>query len=137
MADGFVDTSGWYEFLVHGHPKSGLAINQIDEWQAGKRRIITTNYVLAELVPLLLSRRIVRPERDRIIDFIRSAPWLEIVHVSRELDFAAWDLLKGRPDKTWSLVDCTSFVLMRRLGIRDALTTDHHFAQAGFRPILA
>jgi predicted nucleic acid-binding protein len=34
--------------------------------------------------------------------------------------------------KGLSFTDCTSFVVMRELKLREALTTDHHFAQAGF-----
>jgi len=40
------------------------------------------------------------------------------------------------PDKTWGLVDCVSFVVMRDAGILDSLTTDKHFEQAGFRALL-
>jgi predicted nucleic acid-binding protein len=36
----------------------------------------------------------------------------------------------------WSLVDCASFVVMRQQGIVEALTTDHHFEQAGFVRLL-
>jgi len=35
-------------------------------------------------------------------------------------------------DKSFSFTDCTSFTLMRELKLREALTTDHHFLQAGF-----
>jgi predicted nucleic acid-binding protein len=35
-------------------------------------------------------------------------------------------------DKEFSFTDCTSFVVMRQLKLREVLTTDHHFAQAGF-----
>jgi predicted nucleic acid-binding protein len=42
------------------------------------------------------------------------------------------ELYKNRPDKGYSLVDCVSFVAMRRHGITDALTNDHHFEQEGF-----
>src|SRR5439155_21168973 len=35
-------------------------------------------------------------------------------------------------DKDFSFTDCTSFVVMRELGQRRALTTDHDFSQAGF-----
>ena len=35
-------------------------------------------------------------------------------------------------DKEFSFTDCTSFILMRELKVREALTTDRHFHQAGF-----
>jgi len=46
-------------------------------------------------------------------------------------------LFRDRPDKHWSLTDCISFAIMGRLEIRDALTGDHHFEQAGFNARLA
>jgi len=48
----------------------------------------------------------------------------------------AQGLFCSRADKSWSLTDCTSFVIMEDRGIRDALTGDRHFEQAGFRALL-
>lgn len=45
-------------------------------------------------------------------------------------------LFEQRPDKEWSLCDCTSFVVMQELSITQALSTDHHFDQAGFTALL-
>jgi len=45
-------------------------------------------------------------------------------------------LLAGRADKTYSLCDAVSFVLMHRRRISEALTTDRHFEQEGFRRML-
>ena len=45
--------------------------------------------------------------------------------------------LTKRPDKAWSLTDCISFVVMDEQGLREALTGDRHFAQAGFVPVFA
>jgi predicted nucleic acid-binding protein len=45
-------------------------------------------------------------------------------------------VLRQRPDKQWSLCDAISFLLMSQHGIQDALTTDHHFEQAGFVRLL-
>jgi hypothetical protein len=45
-------------------------------------------------------------------------------------------LFAARPDKEWSLVDCISFVVMKQRRLKEALTTDRHFVQAGFRALL-
>jgi len=45
-------------------------------------------------------------------------------------------IFSRRVDKAWSLTDCTSFVVMQEEGLTDALTTDHHFEQAGFAVLL-
>ena len=47
-------------------------------------------------------------------------------------ELAAWKLFLDRPDKRYSFTDCTSFALMRRLGIEVALALDDHFRQEGF-----
>ena len=46
------------------------------------------------------------------------------------------DLYMAREDKTWSLTDCTSFVVMNEQGIQNALSSDRHFQQAGFVALL-
>ena len=45
-------------------------------------------------------------------------------------------MMAARKDKDWSLTDCISFVVMHERGLPDALTTDKHFEQAGFRALL-
>jgi predicted nucleic acid-binding protein len=46
------------------------------------------------------------------------------------------DLLLARHDKTYSLCDAVSFVVMRQHHLAEALTTDHHFEQEGFQRLL-
>jgi predicted nucleic acid-binding protein len=67
---------------------------------------------------------------------VRTSPTFEFVPASEELFDRGAELFASRPDKSWSMVDCISFIVMRREGISDALTGDHHFVQAGFRAIL-
>ncbi len=45
-------------------------------------------------------------------------------------------LFDKHQDKTWSFTDCFSFLLMKERNLREALTKDEHFRQAGFRPLL-
>jgi len=61
---------------------------------------------------------------------------LQLVRVNQQIENAAWELLKKRLDKNWSLVDATSFIIMQQLEITNALTSDHHFDQAGFVRLL-
>ncbi len=75
-------------------------------------------------------------QQIKTIETIKTSSWVEIVHIDSTLDQEAWQLLKNRPDKEWSLVDCSSFVLMQQWSIVEALTTDHHFEQAGFVRLL-
>ena len=44
--------------------------------------------------------------------------------------------LRRRLDHAYSFVDCASFVIMAERGILEAVTTDEHFAEAGFVPLL-
>ena len=46
---------------------------------------------------------------------------------------AAWELFVRHDDKDFLFTDCTSFVIMRELGLTDAFAFNEHFAQMGFR----
>jgi len=63
-------------------------------------------------------------------------PDIATVWVDEALHREAMALLLGRPDKTYSLCDAVSFILMRQRGIPEALTTDRHFEQEGFQRLL-
>ena len=133
----FIDTSGWAAFLISSDPFHEAATLLLQEHRKRGRSVLTTNYVMAELVALLTSPiRLSRPEQVRIIATLRSASWVHIVHIDPSQDKASWDLLASHDDKTWSLVDCASFVVMRDRSIAAALTNDRHFEQAGFIRLL-
>jgi predicted nucleic acid-binding protein len=137
MADLFADTSGWGSIADVKQPFHALATRIYRDARSGNRRVVTTNYVLAELVVLMTSPfGMPRAKSVVFIDRLKASPYVEVVHVDPALDGEAWQLLKDRPDKKWSLVDCASFVVMQRRGITEALTTDHHFEQAGFARLL-
>lgn len=45
-------------------------------------------------------------------------------------------MYRERTDKSWSLTDCMSFLIMRKRHIKTALAHDRHFEQAGFTALL-
>ena len=137
MNEIYVDTSGWASLADVSEPFYEKAKEIYAAAIQNRRRLVTTNYVLAELVALMTSP--MRFHRPRIIEFIngiKQSPFFDIIHIDKDLDAKSWDLLSNRADKNWSLVDCSSFVLMRENNILEALTTDHHFEQAGFIRLL-
>ena len=71
-----------------------------------------------------------------LLDELHADPRFVILHTDQPTFEEASTLYRQRPDKSWSLTDCTSFVLMRQRGITEALTGDHHFEQAGLVPLL-
>ena len=137
MNEVFADTSGWANAFVNTEPYHTQASTLVKQCQQNNRRVVTTNYVLSELIPLLTRRLRVPRERGlHYIKTLRSVDWIEIVHIDEGLDQEAWKLLAERLDKQWSLVDAASFVVMQERGLTEALTEDHHFEQAGFIRLL-
>jgi predicted nucleic acid-binding protein len=73
------------------------------------------------------------------LDFVEELandPAIGVHWVGPQLHQQAIALLRRRPDKTYSLCDAVSFLLMREGGVTDALTTDRHFEQEGFVKLL-
>ena len=137
MAELFADTSGLGNIADPTQPFHSVSASLYRAARNQNRKVVTTNYVLTELVALLTSPlRLSRSSIVAFLDDLKSSPYVEVVHVDTHLDNEAWQLLKSRQDKDWSLVDCASFVVMTRRAITEALTTDHHFEQAGFVRLL-
>jgi len=121
-------------------------INTRDQWHAAavrweqklavdRRRLMTTEFVLVEIADGLAVVRF-RVQAAQVIATLQASPLVEIIPASSKLFTAALDLYRSRPDKDWGLTDCASFVVMRERALSEALTTDEHFRQAGFRALL-
>jgi predicted nucleic acid-binding protein len=94
------------------------------------RPLLTTEAVLVEIGDGLAHGH--RAQAVTVIDWLRTAPNVEVVRTTSGLFDAGFRLYMTHADKDWGLTDCLSFVVMREYGATDALTHDHHFAQAGF-----
>ena len=127
-----VDTSGWLCILDERDERHRTAVDLFNS----SRTLITHSYIIAELVPLCQSRRFSRIRTLNFLDELVSDPTIEILWLDVTLTRQGINLLASREDKRWSLCDAVSFIIMNRYGISDALTTDHHFEQAGFVRLL-
>jgi len=133
----FADTSGWGHLIDSTQKYHELAANIYRSLPHKVCKIVTTNYIITELVALMTSPlRIQHPIIVEFINSMKNSPHVEVIHIDPVLDEQAWQLLSNRSDKYWSLVDCSSFAVMEKFGITESLTTDHHFEQAGFMRLL-
>src|SRR5262249_7194028 len=127
-----LDTSG---LLCLHHAAEPFHAAARTRYQAARTRL-THGYILAEFVALAHARRIPRPAALTFLIDLLDNPDIETVWVDESLHREAVALLQARPDKTYSLCDAVSFVLMRQRRIDEALTTDRHFEQEGFYRLL-
>jgi hypothetical protein len=98
------------------------------------RHFLITDVVLLEIANALARRY--RPQAVQVLDRFLTSEDVEVVRLTPELFDQAFALYRAHEDKEWGLTDCISFEVMREAGIRDALTFDQHFAQAGFRALM-
>jgi len=141
MVDGkrslFVDTSGWIEVFGKDNPSHKRARIILARAEKERRKIITTNYIITEFIGNGEKKcRLNRLGLLKAIENIAKWPSIEIVHISQESHDLAIAFLGERLDKKWSLVDATSFLLMKQRGILEALATDSDFVQAEFIKLL-
>ena len=127
-----LDASGL--FCLHHRAESQHA-RALEAYRSVRRRL-THSYVLAEFIALASARRIPRPAAVSFLADLLETPDIETIWVDESLHRQAVDLLRTRLDKSYSLCDAVSFVLMRRERLTSALTTDHHFEQEGFQKLL-
>ena len=106
-----------------------LAVGELDI------HVVTTDWVLIEVADGLAAGRNRRMFAD-LLRSLRTDQKFRVVPFGRKDFEAAISLYVDRDDKRWSLTDCSSFVVMQRLRLTDALTADRHFEQAGFAAIL-
>jgi uncharacterized protein len=130
----FVDTSAFFALVVHEdecHTAADLLFSRAARqgWD-----LVTTNAVVFECYALLLNRA--RQGRMKALAFLDSVEDLAIERLTPEDERAAARLVRAHEDKTYSLCDASSFVIMERLAISEALSFDDDFRSYGRFTIL-
>lgn len=131
----FVDTSFFIALMNSRDADHAKAIDLQKQISQQLCKKVTSEYILLELCDGLAKLNY-RSFAISLIDLIERDNNFEIIPTSNEITQKAWELFKSRPDKEWGLTDCTSFVIMEKLNLTSALTTDRHFQQAGFGALL-
>jgi predicted nucleic acid-binding protein len=128
----FVDTAGWMACADAADPGHETACNARDRWLERDGLLLTTDYVIDETLTLLRLRLSLSAAEDWWHSIAASRRLQrELIHEERAEQARA--IFFRYRDKDFSFTDCTSFAVMREMRLRQALTTDTHFRQAGFQ----
>jgi hypothetical protein len=118
-------------------------VNKRDKYHQAARAAaaqVVPPFITSDAVLLELGNALARPPHRRLAMRALQQIWadaqIEIVTLNRALLAEAITFYQARPDKAWGLTDCVSFVIMEQRGVREALTADKHFEQAGFIQLL-
>ncbi len=111
------------------HEKASQLADQFDGYP-----LLVTDAALLEIGNALAHN--FKREAIAIIEHFITSEEVKIVNLTPELFNQAFAEYKKYQDKEWGLIDCVSFIVMRKEGVRLALTFDHHFEQAGFQVLM-
>jgi len=127
----FIDTAGWMMLADASDPRHRDAMMHRDAWLEQGAILVSTDYVMDETLTLIRVRMGIHAA-ERWWEQTEGSErlqwrWLEPEHAEKARGlFFRWR------DKTFSFTDCTSFVVMRELRVKTALTSDRHFRRFGF-----
>lgn len=130
----FVDTAGWMALADAADPAFAQARSSRDRWLREGGTLVSSDYVADETLTLI-RMRLGLDAAERWWIQVSASPRVRWESVGAERAERARGWFFRWRDKSFSFTDCTSFAIMRELRLRAALTTDHHFVQAGFETL--
>lgn len=129
----FLDTA-YVQALVNARDQHHASAAALFQRVRTAKEVWVTEAVLTEVGNVLARSH--RAEAAAFIERCYTTANIRVVPVDTNLFRRSVELYQGRADKAWGLADCISFVVMQDQQLADALTTDEHFQQAGFRALL-
>jgi uncharacterized protein len=130
----FADTSYWLALIVVDDQLHERVLALTETLTSAQ--FVTSEMVFTELLNSVSRTKSLRAGAFELLKYARNEARTSVVRQSSSLFDAALERYKRSADKQWSLTDCASFVIMEEQGIRQALTYDRHFEQAGFEALL-
>lgn len=131
----FIDSSGLYALADHRDPSHAPAERYVARLLKSGVGLVLTDYIIDEACTLAKARG-GGYGAMRLLEILDRSEAFRLVWIAQERFEAAKSFFRKHADHGYSFTDCTSFVVMQELRIRDSLTTDRHFTEAGFRPLL-
>ena len=124
----FLDTSAVYALADKADTNHMTAYNKFEDALKSGETFLLHNYILLESAALLQARL----GLPSAILFLKDAKSFEVEWVDLDLHEEAAKDLERIGKRGISLVDCTSFLVMRRKGVQKVLAFDPDFHNQGF-----
>ena len=125
----FVDTSAFFAVLDADDENHVAARHMWEDLLTQEVALVCSSYVLVETLALVQRRLGIPAVRVFQEDIM---PMLNVEWVDESLHQVGIASVLAAARRRLSLVDCVSFEIMRRLGIKTAFVFDHHFEEQGF-----
>lgn len=133
MRHFFADTFYWVALLSR-HDAWHERVTAFNHTLLRDDTFMTTDAIILEFLAAFSSAgAYLRQQAVAHVEAILSNPYIRVIEVPRAQLLDGLALYKHRSDKEYSLTDCISMQTMRREGLTEVLTNDHHFTQEGFR----
>ena len=137
MSGYFGDASYWIALCDEADEYHHQATEYSALLELERTSIVTTQLVLNEVLnPRSGTTAAMRVAAVNLVDQIAWNPRISIEPQTSDQFDEAFQWMRSRLDKEWSITDCASFLIMQRDGITEALTSDRHFEQAGYIALL-
>jgi len=132
MNQVFIDSSAFVALYLQDDDFHKKAVGVLKKLQQEQRELVTSNFILDEVYTFIRAKR----GKMVAVDFTHFlAENVDVVRVNRitiQDEQKALYYFSSLDGKGVSFTDCTSFALMKRMGIQEALTFDSDFKKAGF-----
>lgn len=132
----FADTSALYALIDRRDANHAAAREAVGRLVRAGRLIVTTDYIVAETVNLANARG-GKTVAVRVLDLIEQSAGIRVEWIGVERFTRTKAFFRKHADHDYSFTDCTSFIVMKEERLQEALTTDAHFVQAGFKTLMA
>jgi predicted nucleic acid-binding protein len=131
----FIDTSGYFSILSSTDKFHKKSLGILEKSILAKNNFITSDHVLSETATLLMARGFGYIS-EKLFDIVLNSEVTKMEFISKERFERTRAFFIKNLDQGYSFCDCTSFILMKELSIKDAFTSDEHFTKAGFNRLL-
>ncbi len=130
----FIDTSAWLALEDRSDQFHSQAVKIADSLKKEHIPWITSEYVFLETVTLI-RLRVSHHAAILFGEALLQSRLVEVVEIDAALRQKTWQAFKQYSDKKFSLVDCSSFALMREFNLTRVFSFDHHFDQMSFERV--